>query len=79
MTAVETHRYYAYADVVGRSHGHSVQAESFEGAAVAYVETYSPPVDGEGDLRVFVISPDDGVEHCYTLDIDAGGSPEPCD
>ena len=79
MPVTQTHRFYAYADAVGRSHGHSVEAESVEAAAVAYVEAWSPPVDGDNDVRVFVQDPEDGVEHCFTLDLSAGGDPEPCD
>ncbi|WP_292035569.1 MULTISPECIES: DUF5961 family protein [unclassified Brevundimonas] len=79
MTPASTQSFYAYADAVGRSHGHTVSAESFEAAAVAYVEAWSPPVDGDNHVRIFVIDPADGVEHCFTLDFDQGGAPEPCD
>lgn len=79
MATADPKRFYAYADAVGRSHGHSVQAGSFEAAAVAYVETWAPPLDGDNDIRVFVQDPLDGVEHCFTLDLGAGGEPEPCD
>lgn len=79
MAAAQTQTFYAYADAVGRGHGHSVQAESIEAAAVAYVEAWSPPVDGDNDVRVFVRDPEDGVEHCFTLDLGDGGEPQPCD
>lgn len=79
MPATETRRFYAYADAVGRSHGHTVEAESVEAAVVVYVEAWTPPVDGEGDVRVFVQDPEDGVERCFTLDLGADGEPQPCD
>lgn len=78
MREPDTHRYYAYADAVGRSHGHVVAAPSYEAAAVAYAEIHAPPVDGDETLRVFVQG-EDGLEHCFTLDLDDGGDPEPCD
>lgn len=77
-SATEPRGYFAYADAVGRGHGHVVQAESFEEAAVAYVEIYAPPVDGEDEVRIFVRDPDDGAEHCFTIDLGHGGTPEPC-
>lgn len=79
MSEQTAHRYFAYADAVGRAHGHLVTAESYEGAAVAYAEIYAPPVDGDNDVRIFVQGADDGVEHCFMLDLDTGAAPEPCD
>ena len=78
MREPDTQRYFAYADAVGRAHGHVVAAASYEAAAVAYAETYAPPVDGDNDLRVFVQG-EDGLEHCFTLDLDDGADPESCD
>jgi hypothetical protein len=78
MRAPDIQRYFAYADAVGRGHGHVVEAASYEAAAVAYAEIYAPPVDGDNDLRVFV-QDEDGLEHCFTLALDAGADPEPCD
>lgn len=79
MNTGATHCFYAYADAVGRGHGHAIEAESAEAAAVAYVEAWSPPVGGGNEIRVFVQDPDEGVEHCFTLDLGDDGEPEPCD
>ena len=78
MTAAAPRRFYAYADAVGRGHGHIVEAESLEAAAVVYVEAWSPPLDADNDVRVFVHDVHDGVEHCFTLDLSDGSEPEPC-
>ena len=78
MREPDIQRYFAYADAVGRAHGHVVAAASYEAAAVAYAEIYAPPVDDDNDLRVFVRG-EDGLEHCFTLDLDKGADPEPCD
>ncbi len=77
MTQTQQHRYYAYADGVGRSHGHVVEAPSYEAAAVGYTEIYAPPVDGNNEIRIFVTSIDEGVEHCFLVDV-GDGQAEPC-
>ncbi len=78
MAEPEQHRYFAYADGVGRAHGHVIEATSYEAAAVGYAEAYSPPVDGDNEIRIFVTSLDEGEEHCFTVDLGDGGA-EPCD
>lgn len=78
MTAPDQHRYFTYADGVGRSHGHVVEAGSYEAAAVGYTEIYSPPVDGDDEIRIFVTDMDDGQEHCFTIDL-GDGTAHPCD
>lgn len=78
MNVPEQHRYFAYADGDGRGHGHIVQAGSYEAAAVTFTEIYSPPVDGDGDIRIFVTDLDEGQEHCFIVDL-TDGEAEPCD
>lgn len=78
MSQAEQRDYYAYADGVGRSHGHRIKAQSFEAAAVGYTELYTPPVDGEGDIRIFVSDLAEGQEHCFVVDL-SDGQAEPCD
>ena len=53
-------------------HGHSVEARSFEAAAMAFVEDWSPPVDADGDVSVIVRDAEDGHEQCFTVDLDSG-------
>lgn len=74
----DANRYFAYADGVGRSHGHVVEAPSFEAAAVGYTELYAPPFDAENEIRIIVTGLDDGIEHCFVVDVGGGGA-QPCD
>lgn len=77
MIEAEQHRYFAYAEGVGRAHGHVIEAPSFEAAAVGYTEIYAPPVDADDEIRVFVAELDGGREHCFVIDLGDGGA-EPC-
>lgn len=77
MILSEPHRYLAYADGLGRAHGHVIVASSYETAAVGYTELYTPPVTAEGDVRIFVTGLEDGQEHCFIIDLGGGGA-EPC-
>lgn len=58
--------------------GHLVEEKSFEAAAVAFVELWRPPVDGDGDVSVLVTDVESGVEHCFSLDTESGAA-APCD
>ena len=72
MSDTQQNRYYAYADGVGRGHGHVIEAGSHEAAAIGYAEIYSPPVDSDGDVKIIVTSLDEGREHCFTVDLSEG-------
>ncbi|MBN9319311.1 MAG: hypothetical protein BGN86_00910 [Caulobacterales bacterium 68-7] len=58
-------------------HGHVVEADSFEEAAVAFAERWSPPVDADGDIALIVRDREDGREICLRLDLDSGEA-QPC-
>jgi hypothetical protein len=58
-------------------HGHAVDAASFEEAAAAFVERWSPPVDHDGDVALIVYDQDNGRQLCLRLDLDKGET-EPC-
>lgn len=77
MIEAEQHRYFAYAEGVGRAHGHVIEAPSFEAAAVGYTEIYAPPVYADDEIRVFVAELDGGREHCFVIDL-GDGQAEPC-
>jgi hypothetical protein len=72
----EAHSYFVRPRDDAR-HGHVVEAASFEEAAVAFVERWSPPVDQEGDVALIVRDRDDGRELCLRLDVDSGEA-APC-
>ena len=78
MANVQQDRFYAWADGVGRGPGHVIEAGRFVAAAVGYIESYSPPADADGEIRVYVASLEGGREHCFTVELDGGG-PAPCD
>ena len=51
-------------------HARTLNAVSFEAAAVAYVEDYHPLDDG--DISVIVRDVECGNEHCFRIDIQSG-------
>lgn len=75
MPDIQTYRVHARDD--DRSHGHAVNAASFEEAAVAFVELWRPPVDTDNEVSVIVREAESGVELCYRIDLD-GGDATPC-
>lgn len=77
MAEPDQHRYFAYADAIGRAQGHVVEAASYEAAAIGYTEIYAPPVDGDNEIRIFVTNLDEGEEHCFVVDL-GDGQAEPC-
>lgn len=50
---------------------------TFEAAAVAYVETFSPPVTDAPDISVIVHEVASGHEHCFRIDLETGDA-APC-
>jgi hypothetical protein len=75
MSEIQTYRVHARDD--DRSHGHAVDASSFEEAAIAFVEMWRPPVDADNEVSVIVRETESGVELCYRIDLD-GGDAMPC-
>ncbi|MDR7117209.1 DUF5961 family protein [Caulobacter sp. BE254] len=74
MPEIQTYRVHARDD---RSHGHAVEAASFEDAAIAFVEMWRPPVDAGNEVSVIVREADSGLELCYRIDLDSGDA-APC-
>ncbi|RZJ95638.1 MAG: hypothetical protein EON88_10380 [Brevundimonas sp.] len=75
MTAARA--FVVHAAHEGRGAGHRVDGHSFEDAAVAFVERWSPTVSAEGEVQVIVRDVDDGREHCFVVDVDDGDA-SPC-
>jgi hypothetical protein len=75
MPEIQTYRVHARDD--DRSHGHAVEAASFEEAAIAFVEMWRPAVDAHNEVSVIVRETESGVELCYRIDLDDGGA-APC-
>ncbi|HEY9219070.1 MAG TPA: DUF5961 family protein [Phenylobacterium sp.] len=70
-------RFCAYAVNDGRSHGHSVEAQSFAEAAMAFAEVWHPEPDDAGEVTVIVLDQESGEQQCYVVDL-AHGEVEPC-
>jgi len=51
--------------------GHTLAAESFEDAAIAFVETWSPALDAGGEAVLIVRAQATGHERCYRIDLSA--------
>lgn len=54
-----------------------MEAPSYEAAAAGYTELYSPPVDADSEIRIFVTNLEEGEEHCFVVDV-GDGHAEPC-
>ncbi len=70
-------RFLVHAAHEGRHRGHAVEGASFEEAAVAFVEAWSPAVDSEGEVSVVVVDPEDGRACCFRIDAETGET-APC-
>ncbi|HEY5409099.1 MAG TPA: DUF5961 family protein [Caulobacteraceae bacterium] len=55
----------------------AVAGESFEDAALAYLEACHPPADAEGEVSLVVREEASGCEQCFRIDV-ASGRAEPC-
>ncbi|MBO9711081.1 MAG: hypothetical protein J7521_23015 [Caulobacter sp.] len=69
MPDTQTFRVHVRGDA---SHGHAIDAVSFEDAAVAFVERWSPAADADDEVSVIVREAATGVEHCFRIDLDNG-------
>jgi hypothetical protein len=54
----------------------SVVGDSFEAAALAYLEECHPPADADGDV-VVIVRDEGGGEQCFRIEV-ATGHAEPC-
>jgi hypothetical protein len=73
--AQKTRRFSVHARHVDKHHAKVVEEESFEAAAVAYIEKFSPEFSlGEEppDIRLVVRDLGSGHEHCFTVSVDSG-------
>jgi hypothetical protein len=71
-------RFIVHAAHEGAHHGHRVEEASFEAAAVAFVERWSPALDADGEVSVVVVDQESGRQHCFRIDADTGES-GPCE
>jgi hypothetical protein len=70
-----THPYSVRASNESRDHGHTVEADDFEAAAIAYTESWSP-ADAD-EVSVIVRERETGREQCFCVHIGTNEA-EPC-
>ncbi len=69
--ATADHRYRVHARHLDMHHARTVSEQSFEAAAVAYVEDLHALGD-EHEISVIVRDIESGHEHCFRLNLDTG-------
>lgn len=74
-TPVVSHRYSVFACEDGHQHAYSVIGESFEDAAMRFIETWHPAIDADGE--VFVVVTDCETGRVQSLRVDIGDGDEP--
>lgn len=72
-----TDRAYCVHALHDARHAHEVKGDSFEAAALAFVEDWHPAADDEGDVSLIVRDQETGREQCFHIDIDTGAA-APC-
>ena len=78
MTQVtETRSFSVHARHVDAHHARVLKESSFEAAAVAYVEDFSPPLGDDHAISVIVRDLGSGHQHCFRIDLDTGDA-APC-
>lgn len=76
MTDTRPFRIHAADD--SRDTGHTVQAETVEDAAFAFVDRWHPPLDASGDVVLMITDCETGRRQCLRLDL-SDGTAAPCD
>lgn len=72
-----TRQFSVHARHVDYHHARIVDENSFEAAAVAYVEDFHPPLTEEHEISVIVREVTTGHQHCFRIDLDTGDT-SPC-
>jgi len=75
--ASQTRQFRVHARQVDHHQARLIEEASFEAAAVAYVEDFHPPADGDAEVRVIVREVVTGHEHCFIIDLESGEA-APC-
>ena len=73
----ETRQFNVHARHLDSHHARTLEEASFEAAAVAYVEDFHPPVDGD-EITLIVREVGTGRQHCFRIDLGTGET-GPCD
>ncbi len=77
QVARDTRRFSVHTDPLDSHHGRVLEETSFEAAAVAYIETFHPPLTDEAEISVVVREINTGHQHCFRIDLNSGET-APC-
>jgi Family of unknown function (DUF5961) len=72
MRQAAARRFSVHGRHVDRHHARILEEESFEAAAVAYIEDFHPLVGDDHEISVIVRDLADGHERCFRIDLDSG-------
>lgn len=72
QAAQSTRRFCVQARSLDKHHARVLEESSFEAAAVAYVEDFSPALSEEDGISVVVRDLGTGHEHCFKVDLESG-------
>lgn len=68
--------FQVYAAHDGQNHCHAIEGQSWEDAALAFVEAWHPAADTDGEVQV-IVRDDAGREQCFRIDLSSGDA-APC-
>jgi hypothetical protein len=69
--------FQVYAAHDGRNHSHDVEGQSYEDAALAFVEEWRPAADADSEVQIIVRDANSGREQCFRIDLFSGEA-APC-
>ncbi len=78
MSETITRRYCVHGVAEAAARAHLVEGQSFEDAALQFVEHQHPLADAEGDVSLYVEDLETGERQCFRVDVERGEA-EPCD
>lgn len=78
MPQSQARRFAVHEASEDRARGHTVEAKSFEDAALEFLEAWHPHADPDGDVTLVVTECETGREHCVRVDTGTGET-APCD
>jgi hypothetical protein len=70
-------RFSAHAANESRQRTCDLVGQSFEDAALAFVERWHPQADEDGEVEVMVTDCETGERHCFRIDVGSGEA-APC-
>jgi hypothetical protein len=78
MSETLIRRFCVHGVTESAARAHLVEGETFEDAALQFVEDQHPLADAEGDVSLYVEDLDTGERQCFRIDVGTGEA-APCD